>query len=193
MERGMSVQLRRFRVTTVHGLQIFSISHHSGSPLQPVILGCTVTGSTAHRTSRHCAIWRSVQVGAEPQRIGPKRMGCRDGTTAGREWTRSTLCDFHQNASDSECGLQSCRGRVSVGGGRILSRSCSQSARNTSECLWAERVDLTPSLNRKACRWKFLRSGNPQEAHLLAAIRRDSTSTASGCLMCSEQGKGALN
>ncbi len=173
MGRGMSVQLRPFRKTTVHDPQIFSMSHHSCSPLQPVILGCVVTGSTAgstaRRTIRHCAFWGSVQVGAEPQRTGSKRMGCRDGTTAWRERTCSPLCDFHQNACDQECGIQSCRSRVSKGRGRIHSGNCPQSSRITSQCLWAERVDLAASVNRTTCRRKLLHRPHPQEAHLLAA------------------------
>jgi len=192
MGRGMSVQLRPFRKTAVHGRQIFSMSHHSCSPLQPVTLGCVVTGSIAGRTFRHGPFWRSVQVGAEPQRTGSKWMGCRDGTTAWRERTRSPLCDFHKNASDQECGIQSCRSRVSKGRGRIHSGKCPQPSRNTSQCLWAERVDLAASVNRTTCPRKLLHRPHPQEAHLLAATRRYSNSTAYRGYVCSEHDRGGL-
>ena len=192
MGRGMSVQLRPFGETCGHGLQILSMSHLSSSPLQLAILGCIVTGPAARRTFQYCAIWGSVQVGTESQRAGPKRMGCRDGATAGRERTRSTLCDFHQNASDQECGLQSCRGRVSSGRGRIFSGNGSQSSRNTGQCVWAERVDLAAGLNGTTCRRKILHRINPQEAHFLAVTRRHSKSTAYRSHVRSEHDRGAL-
>ena len=192
MEGGMSVQLRPFREVSAHGLQICSTTHLPCSPVQLVIVGCMVSGSATRRTIQHCAIWGSLQVGANSQRTRPTRLGRRDGTTAGRERPHSPLCNFHQNASDQDCGLQSCRGRVSSGRRRNLSGNCPQSARNTSQWIWAERVDLATSLDGTTCRRKTLHRINPQEAHLLAARQRYPNSAAYRSHMRSEHDKGAL-
>jgi len=188
----MSVRLQQFRESCTDGLQIYSTSHLPCGPVQRVIFGCIVSGSAARRTFQYCAIRGSVQVGAKSQRTGPKRLGCPDGTTAVRERPHSTLCNFHQNTSDQECGLQSCRGRVSSGGGRILSGNCPQSARNPSQRIWAERVDLAASLNGTIRGWKILHRVNPQEAQLLAATHRYPNSNAYRSHMRSEHDKGVL-